>query len=132
MRFSSMLVLTLLLALALTGAPLIGTLAQGYNPLARPGFNPLAPGAQSGKPAEKQAEGNPELGGLPDGKGAEETFYACTACHSSAIIKQQHITDARWDDLWGWMIETQGMPDYPQEEKQLILGYLKQHFSSER
>ena len=108
--------------------PLSAALAQGYNPLARPGSNPLLPGQSPGK----QVEGNPELGGLPDGKGAEETFYACTACHSAAIIKQQHISDARWDDLWTWMIEKQGMPDYPPEDKELILGYLKQHFSSER
>lgn len=127
MRFSSMLVLAFLLAL-----PATAVLAQGYNPLARPGFNPLAPGTPLGQPPKKQAEGNPELGGLPDGKGAEDTFYACTACHSTAIIRQQNITDARWDDLWVWMIEQQGMPDYPQEDKELILGYLKQHFSSER
>ncbi|MFO7483736.1 cytochrome C-552 [Oceanibaculum nanhaiense] len=123
--------LTLLLALLLA-LPVTAALAQGYNPLARPGFNPLAPGTPSGQSPGKQVEGNPELGGLPDGKGAEETFYACTACHSAAIIKQQHISDARWDDLWTWMIETQGMPEYPPEDKELILGYLKQHFSSER
>lgn len=112
--------------------PLSAALAQGYNPLARPGSNPLMPGTPLGQSPGKQVEGNPELGGLPDGKGAEETFYACTACHSAAIIKQQHISDARWDDLWSWMIEKQGMPDYPPEDKELILGYLKQHFSSER
>lgn len=120
-----------ILALVLV-LPVSAALAQGYNPLARPGFNPLAPGSPAGKPQQKQEEGNPELGGLPDGKGAEETFYACTACHSTAIIRQQHVTDARWDDLWNWMIEKQGMPEYPPEDKGLILGYLKQHFSSER
>lgn len=120
-----------ILALVLV-LPVSAALAQGYNPLARPGFNPLAPGSPAGKPQQKQEEGNSELGGLPDGKGAEETFYACTACHSTAIIRQQHVTDARWDDLWNWMIEKQGMPEYPPEDKELILGYLKQHFSSER
>lgn len=112
--------------------PVSAALAQGYNPLARPGFNPLAPGSPAGRPQQEQEAGNPELGGLPDGKGAEETFYACTACHSTAIIRQQRVTDARWDDLWAWMIEKQGMPDYPPEDRELILGYLKQHFSSER
>ncbi|MBU0724757.1 MAG: cytochrome C-552 [Alphaproteobacteria bacterium] len=123
MRFPSALALCAAISMAALPA-----LAQNYNPLARPGAAPGLPGAPA-KPAE---EGNPDLGGLPDGKGAEETFYACAACHSTAIIKQQHISDGRWDDLWGWMITEQGMPEYPPEEKDLILNYLKTHFSSER
>lgn len=86
-------------------------------------------------PSEAEAEGpapDPEFGDLPDAPGAEETFYQCTACHSTAIIRQQRITDARWDDLWQWMVEKQGMYDPDPAEKQLILTYLKTHFSSER
>ena len=75
---------------------------------------------------------NPEFGGLPDAPGAEETFYQCTACHSTEIIKQQRVTDARWDDLWVWMVEQQGMIDPDPETRGVILGYLKTHFSSER
>lgn len=84
---------------------------------------------------ETETEGpapNPEFGNLPDAPGAEETYYQCTACHSTAIIRQQRVTDARWDDLWTWMVEKQGMfePDPP--EKDIILTYLKAHFTSER
>ena len=75
---------------------------------------------------------NPELGDLPDGPGAEETYYQCVACHSTAIIRQQRVTDARWDYLWNWMVEAQGMVEPDDETKDVILGYLKQHFSSER
>ena len=58
---------------------------------------------------------NPELGDLPDGPGAEETYYQCVACHSTALIRQQRITDARWDHLWQWMVEAQGMAE-PDED----------------
>lgn len=72
-----------------------------------------------------------EFGGLPDAPGAEDTYYQCVACHSTEIIKQQRLTDARWDDLWTWMIEEQGMIPPDEETKETILGYLKTHFSSE-
>lgn len=81
---------------------------------------------------EAEISANEELGGLPDAPGAEDTFYQCTACHSTEIIKQQRITDARWDDLWQWMIDEQGMFEPEPETKTEILDYLKAHFSSER
>jgi hypothetical protein len=81
---------------------------------------------------EATPEGNPELGGLPVAPGAEDTYYLCSACHSVALIKQQSLSDARWDYLWNWMIEEQGMPDQDAETKDSILSYLKTYFSSER
>ena len=75
---------------------------------------------------------NPELGDLPDGPGAEETYYQCVACHSTALIRQQRVTDARWDYLWQWMVDAQGMVEPDKDTKGVILAYLKQHFSSER
>ena len=42
------------------------------------------------------------------------------------------ITDARWDDLWQWMVDEQGMFEPEPETKTEILDYLKAHFSSER
>jgi len=80
----------------------------------------------------ERPEGNPELGGLIDGPGAEDTFYMCSACHSIALVKQQRLTDARWDYLWHWMIEEQGMADPGEELRTVILDYLKEHYSSER
>ena len=52
-------------------------------------------------------EGNPDLGGLPEAPGAEETFHLCSACHSVALVKQQRLSDERWDYLWNWMVEEQ-------------------------
>lgn len=82
--------------------------------------------------ASARPEGNPELDGLPDAPGAEETFYMCSACHSIALVKQQRLSDARWDYLWTWMIEEQGMADPGEELRETILGYLKEHYSSQR
>ncbi|MDN3711498.1 cytochrome C-552 [Paracoccus cavernae] len=103
---------------------------------ARPaGSNPLDPmtalsaSASSAKEAEA---GNADFEGLPDGPGAEETYYQCVACHSTEIIKQQRVTDLRWDELWDWMAKSQGMVEPDEETKAVILAYLKQHFSSER
>jgi len=111
-----------LAAAIMLSAPI--AVAQTYDPMA------AAPAATQDD--EKTVELNPELGNLPDTEGAEETYYQCIACHSTAIIKQQRITDERWDYLWSWMIEDQGMYEPDDETKEIILAYLKRHFSSER
>ncbi len=104
---------------------------QAYDPM-RPAANPLAPLAATPDSAPPEAAPNPEFGDLPDTVGAEETYYQCVACHSTAIIRQQHLTDARWDYLWTWMVEDQGMYEPDEETKNTIMTYLKTHFSSER
>lgn len=96
--------------------------ASGYDPM-----RPMAPSPGMPSPPE----GNPELGGLIDAPGAEDTFYMCSGCHSIALVKQQRLPDARWDYLWTWMIEEQGMADPGEELREVILGYLKEHYSSE-
>lgn len=97
------------------------------------GADPLDPmTALMARPDEAGGEGNLELGGLPDGPGAEDTYYQCVACHSTEIIKQQQVTDHRWDELWTWMVEAQGMVEPDDETRKVILTYLKANFSSER
>lgn len=98
-------------------------IAQAYDPMRPPTSSP---------DASVRPEGNPEFDGLVDAPGAEDTFYMCSACHSIALVKQQRLSDARWDYLWTWMIEEQGMADGGDELRDTILGYLKQHYSSER
>ena len=95
------------------------------------GYDPMRP-AMPTPGAAAQPEGNPEFDGLIDAPGAEETFYMCSACHSIALVKQQRLTDARWDYLWRWMIKEQGMADGGEELRETILGYLKEHYSSQR
>lgn len=98
------------------------------------GSNPLDPttAIRAKVDAGAARAGNEEFGGLPDGEGAEDTYYQCVACHSTEIIKQQRVTDHRWDELWTWMVEAQGMVEPEPETKALILTYLKTNFSSER
>lgn len=101
----------------------------GFNPMARASS---AGALMAGTPGAAATPTDPEFGDLPISEGMEETFYLCSACHSTAIIRQQHVSDARWDYLWNWMIEEQGMPEQTPERRELILSYLKSHFSSER
>jgi hypothetical protein len=75
---------------------------------------------------------DPDFDNLPATEGMEDTYYQCSACHSTAIIKQQHLTDARWNYLWGWMVNEQGMHEPDDDTKDVILAYLMRHFSSER
>ena len=123
--------------LILTGLPVMS--ASGPDPMKAltgraAGADPLDPmSALIARQANEDAsKGNEEFGGLPDGPGAEDTYYQCVACHSTDIIRQQRVTDLRWDEMWNWMVEKQGMVEPDDETKQVILTYLKTHFSSER
>jgi len=111
--------------------------AQGFDPMAPRGggFNPMLPGGgapAAPAPADSDVPLNADLGNLPDTPGVEETYYLCSACHSMSIVTQQNLTDARWDYTWTWMVEEQGMPEMDDETRELILSYLKRHFSAER
>lgn len=66
----------------------------------------------------------------PAGPGQVETGRLCSACHSLAIVKQQRLTRARWDKLFDWMVEEQGMAAQPEDQRQLVLDYLATHFGA--
>lgn len=67
---------------------------------------------------------------LPEGKGRDETFYACIACHGTAIIKAQGLSRERWDATIDWMVERHGMPEIDPGDRALIVEYLAQAFPS--
>jgi hypothetical protein len=69
---------------------------------------------------------------LPDGEGRDETFYLCTACHSTAIIRRSGFTRQQWDDLMDWMVERQNMNPLTAEERVLIVDYLAKAFPPRR
>jgi cytochrome c len=67
----------------------------------------------------------------PDGEGRMLTGAACITCHSLAIVKQQGLSRKRWDELLDWMVEEQGMPEYDENTRTVILDYLERHFGIE-
>ena len=73
-----------------------------------------------------------EFGVLHLAPGVEDTYYACTACHSEMIVAQQGLTRAGWDELLDWMVEEQGMPELDSEERTTILDYLAAHYNEDR
>jgi cytochrome c len=73
-----------------------------------------------------------DFGQLVNAPGAEETFYACTACHSEMIVAQQGKTREGWDDMLVWMVEEQGMAEIPEDERNIILDYLAEHYNTDR
>jgi cytochrome c len=69
--------------------------------------------------------------GLPPGKGREEVFYTCNACHSLMLVTQQGMNRDRWDETLEWMVEEQGMNEIEDVAmRDRILDYLSTHFGS--
>lgn len=73
-----------------------------------------------------RAQETPEA--LPEAPGREETFYACTACHGTAVIGRSRLTREGWDELMDWMTEKQGMAPLEGEERRVIVDYLARAF----
>lgn len=72
-----------------------------------------------------------DWGGLKPGKGRDVVFYACQACHSLAIVKQQGLSRPWWDQTLTWMVEDQGMPELDEEDRALVLDYLTANYGPE-
>ncbi len=84
-------------------------------------------GAAGALPAAA-ADDDPFGSDWPEGPGREDVGYFCSACHSLAIVKQQGLSRRRWDKMFDWMVEEQGMPELEGEERELFLDYLTTHF----
>ncbi|MBM3619092.1 MAG: hypothetical protein FJX20_00235 [Alphaproteobacteria bacterium] len=69
---------------------------------------------------------------MPAGKGQEETFYLCAACHGTAIVKAQGMTRERWDATFQFMVDRHGMADQDKADRDLIVDYLAEHFPPRR
>jgi cytochrome c len=88
-------------------------------------LSPDVPAAEQTKSETGEVD---EYDGLPEGLGREKVFYACQACHSLAIVKQQGLDRESWDETLVWMVEEQGMGPLDPEERKLVLDYLATHF----
>jgi hypothetical protein len=65
---------------------------------------------------------------LPPGKAREDVFHACTACHSTAVIRRSRLSRQQWDDLMDWMTEKHGMNPLEDEQRRQIVDYLARAF----
>jgi cytochrome c len=83
----------------------------------------------AGRPVPALAQD--EFQGLAEGPGQEETYYACTACHSIHLVRQQRLSRARWEKALDWMVEKQGMPELEPDEHALVLEYLVRHYGQD-
>jgi mono/diheme cytochrome c family protein len=59
------------------------------------------------------------------GKGRDETFYACTACHGFKLVAQQGLSRAQWDDSINLMIRRHNMPALDDKDREVVLNYLE-------
>ena len=92
---------------------------------------PAAPAAPAVAPPPVLAEAEtPDA--LPDGPGRDDTFYRCTACHSTALIRRSGFTRAQWDDLMDWMVQRQNMPPLEPDMRRIIVDYLAEAFPPRR
>ena len=85
--------------------------------------------ANADTPAE---DTGPEYGFMFVAKGVEETFIACTPCHSERIVVQQGLKKADWEELFVWMIEEQDMEAMEEPDYTLVLNYLTEHYGIDR
>ena len=93
------------------------------------GFAPAAPATEPVPQTAANAEvEEDEWMGLPAGPGREEVFYLCQACHSLAIVKQQGLDRASWDETVVWMVEEHGMEPLEPADLELVLDYLAGHY----
>jgi len=73
-----------------------------------------------------------EFGILFVDKGVEETYYACSACHSEMIVAQQGLTRDGWIEMFEWMVDEQGMNEIEEPDLTLILDYLAKNYGEDR
>jgi mono/diheme cytochrome c family protein len=66
-----------------------------------------------------------------DGEGKWIVQSWCAACHSLNMVKQQGMSRKRWDETLVWMVEKQGMPEMPDDARDIVLDYLAEHFGED-
>lgn len=73
-----------------------------------------------------------EVEDLPEGKGRDETYYGCTACHGLAIVVRQGLTRQGWEDILQLMYTRHNMSELPKDDEAAILAYLTERFPPRR
>jgi len=70
--------------------------------------------------------------GLPPGKGRDEVFNICGACHSLRLVTQQGLPRWRWVEVLAYMVEEQEMEKLDPNDQKLILDYLAKWYGPDR
>lgn len=79
--------------------------------------------------AQNQDEREPEEPTVfPDGEYRDETFYLCTACHGSDLVRAQGHSRERWAEVLKIMVERHNMAALEGEELDRTLDYLAKAF----
>lgn len=68
--------------------------------------------------------------GFKDDPNLPLMIRSCTSCHSAKLITQNRATREGWKGMIVWMQETQGLPDFGENEPK-ILDYLEKHYAPE-
>jgi hypothetical protein len=84
------------------------------------------------QPGTADSQDVEDWGGLTPGKGREETFSLCVACHSMRLVTQQGLSRERWDEVIDWMVAKQAMPAPAANDRKLIVDYLARHYGPKR
>jgi mono/diheme cytochrome c family protein len=79
-------------------------------------------GGQSSAPAYVPGEETPEE--FPPGRGRDEAFYACVACHNFKLVAAQGLSRERWNETLDFMTARHNMPALKGPDRELILDYL--------
>lgn len=138
MGFDRQILLMLGAAVLLFGADKAGVITLRQPParpvaIAVPRPPPAPPPAQvAAAPAPQANPDNETPDALPPGEGRDDTFYACTACHSTALIRRSGLSRAAWDGLMDWMVEKQNMTPLDPTQRKLIVDYLAEAFPPRR
>ena len=82
-------------------------------------------------PAGARYDANDQWQGLPAGKGREEVFYNCVACHTTAIVQQQRLNRDVWSEVLQRMEGEMRMPKLSEQDRKLVLDYLAEHFGQD-
>lgn len=82
----------------------------------------MALAVATGTTRAQSADDKPEL--YPDAPHREQTFYACTACHSFKIVAAQGMTRQTWAETMTWMTAKHNLPKLDDKELDNVLDYL--------
>lgn len=65
---------------------------------------------------------------FPEGEYRDETFYLCTACHNSDLVRAQGHSRDRWAEVLKIMVDRHNMAELEGEELDKTLDYLAKAF----